>query len=657
MMFTGYASATYTVKDFHTIWPWNYKSDGLYQVDIGINPGTDSANSTLSDGIVILAMGDLDDDKHNDLVSVSDDQMTVTIHYWNNKVMKFSNSKKLDTGDCKVSAAFIIPNPDFRLALLCTEDSEHEYLKMMNKDDNFAATDLSDIKIQKSSQPLFIDINSDTFVDIVYNQNSNSGSYDIRVSLYNTNTKEYDSNTLGFLETYIYENADVGCKSLPNKEALKLSIPNFSTIVDVNADCVSDLYLMADTGSSDENGFMFISTIIKSGGEEYMRYCLVETDDMSGNKYTSPVFADFNNDASIDKLFYKKDNNAIHIYYNERGSNSASATSLCRGMPTVTNNTPAGLFTDYTVFSKEPDVSILSDVNGLYDHSFVPGQLRYGDVDSDGYPDLLVTVKDKNDNPVTVVLVNSACNAAGVTHSIKRELTDEADVCTTRTFDTSNDYDQLSQYENTKYGFLIDLDNNGRQDFVLVTLGSNKTTELLGFYNNFARDSYYITAATYTSGSDAYGSKVYGASYRGVFTTLSDNKQPFVAHQMTRSAFTALESPIGMYVIGRSNNYIEDFTLTYPIQKYDDSGAKTSLSVESFSWTPIIPNSHLLIDINNKFSSGWNIRLLINPTDSFLLVGIILSLILIVIGGVIIYIHMKEKKEDEESRNPQLDFF
>jgi integrin alpha FG-GAP repeat containing protein 1 len=330
-------------------------------------------------------------------------------------------------------------------------------------------------------------------------------------------------------------------------------------------------------------------------------------------------------------------------------------------MPEVTNNGPSGLFSGYTLFTSSPDITILKNADGLYSHplvkDFIPGQLRTGDVDSDGYLDLIATFKDKSGNPVTTILINSECGGEDISNSIKRNLAEGDIECTTRTFDTTNDYSEISDISNSMYAFFVDFDDNGKIDFVVVKLGDSQTSVLKTYYNNFSRDSYYITATSYTTSSSSYGSKLFAASYRGIFTTLNDKQKVFVAHQITRTAYGALEQPIAMYVIGRSNNYIEDFTLSYPIQIYSDNGARKELSVESNSWSPIIPNSHLLIDINEKSSSNWNIRLLINPADSFLLVGIILSLILIIIGGIIIYIHMKEKKEDEEFRNPQLDFF
>ena len=658
------AQATYTIKDFHTIWPWNYKSDGLYEVDIGINKGQDATNTTLSDGTIVVALGDLDDDKHTDMFTLSDDLKTLTVHYYNDREMNFAKNQKLDTGKCKVSAVFVIPNPDYRLAIICSEESSYDYLKLMKKSgesNEFVATDFPN-KLEKGSQPFFVDVNSDTYADLLYNQDTKSGSYDLLVSLYDPKEKAFSSSTFGFFQRYIYENKEVGCQAVPDKAALRLSIPSFSTLVDVNADCVSDLYITAGTSTSDVKGLMFISTRIQTDSEEYLAYCLVDVDDLSGKKYTSPVFADFDNDAAIDKAFYETESNSIHVYYNTRGSNSASADSLCKSLPTIKDGSSSDYFKDYTVFSKQPDISPIQNSKGLYAHglieSFIPGQLRVADLDSDGYPDIITTLKDEKGNPVTVVLVNADCSSQSVTHDIKRNLEEEGPAnCTIRTFDTTNDYEKLSKYEDTMYCFVLDFDDNGRMDFVIVERGINGTTTLRTFYNNYSRDSYYLTAATFTGGEESFGSKPYGVSYRGIFTTLSDKKQPFVTHQLTRTSFAALQSPIATYVIGRSNNYIEDFTLTYPIQNYNADGSKSSLTVETFEWSPIIPNSHLLISIHGLFASNWNIQLLINPTDSFLLVGIILSLILIVIGGIIIYIHMKEKKEDEETRNPQLDFF
>ena len=527
----------------------------------------------------------------------------------------------------------------------------------MNNDD-YTSYDLSDFKIKKGFQPLFIDINSDTYVDLVYNQNTNSGDSDLRVSVYNVDTKDFETGTLGLLDTYSYENSAIGCQSIPNKQELILANPSFTSLVDVNSDCISDLYLHVFDDSGKNMGLMFLATRVKTNGEESLRYCLIDTDDLTGA--TSPTFADFDNDAAIDKALYNTQSNTIEVYYNQYKANSASSSNLCKSMPRIEDGESKTDFSKYLLFEGTPDVTALQEVQGLYSNptvsSFIPGQLRVTDLDSNGYPDIIVTLQKTDSSIVTSILINTECNTEeAITTNTK--LSTSATDCKDRMFTSNNDYSSISENENVLYGFLLDFDDNGRMDIILVATGTQGTTNLISFYNNYARDSYYITATTYTTSNSQTGSKVYGVSYRGVYTTLKDSNRVFVSSQLSRTGYGALESPVSTYAIGRSNNYIEDFTAAYPVQKYTKAGGKDSLSQEISEWTPIIPNSHLLIDLSSKSSGKWGIKLLINPTDSFVLVGIILTLILIIIGGVIIYMHIQEKKEDEESRNPQLDFF
>ena len=55
---------------------------------------------------------------------------------------------------------------------------------------------------------------------------------------------------------------------------------------------------------------------------------MISSENLAVNKLTSPVFADFDNNAAIDKAYYDTVNNAIQIFYNIRGANSASDSSL-----------------------------------------------------------------------------------------------------------------------------------------------------------------------------------------------------------------------------------------------------------------------------------------------------------------------------------------
>lgn len=73
--------------------------------------------------------------------------------------------------------------------------------------------------------------------------------------------------------------------------------------------------------------------------------------------------------------------------------------------------------------------------------------------------------------------------------------------------------------------------------------------------------------------------------------------------------------------MGRTNNYVEDFTVGY-------SGKQT------YTWTPIIPNSRLII---TPTGSDWKLGVYVNPNTKIRDVIIITVVILILIGiGIII---------------------
>ena len=81
------------------------------------------------------------------------------------------------------------------------------------------------------------------------------------------------------------------------------------------------------------------------------------------------------------------------------------------------------------------------------------------------------------------------------------------------------------------------------------------------------------------------GSPLRGASYRAVLTSLSDDKFVIQGGDTGQSAFGALNIPNVMVGIGRSNNFVETFTVSTFYKG-------NRLSRE---WSPIIPKSVLYV--------------------------------------------------------------
>jgi len=92
--------------------------------------------------------------------------------------------------------------------------------------------------------------------------------------------------------------------------------------------------------------------------------------------------------------------------------------------------------------------------------------------------------------------------------------------------------------------------------------------------------------------------------------------------------------PYSQIGIGRSNNFIESFTVSTFV-----NGSR-SLRV----WTPIIPKSVLfIVTNNNQESESWSLDVLVKPNEKMILIILVDAVFLLVLGLIIIVLHMLEK--------------
>lgn len=91
--------------------------------------------------------------------------------------------------------------------------------------------------------------------------------------------------------------------------------------------------------------------------------------------------------------------------------------------------------------------------------------------------------------------------------------------------------------------------------------------------------------------------------------------------------------------IGRTNNYVESLLIAV------DSKNK----IKSRSWTPIIPNSRIIILPSvNKEISNWQIRELIKPSSKLLYACIGTGGFLLINGIIVLILWIKEQKNREK---------
>jgi len=67
-------------------------------------------------------------------------------------------------------------------------------------------------------------------------------------------------------------------------------------------------------------------------------------------------------------------------------------------------------------------------------------------------------------------------------------------------------------------------------------------------------------------------------------------------------------------------------------------------------FTPIIPNSQLLILASKESKNNWSLELFINPDKILILTVISICAVLVISAVVIIIMHIHEKREDFKNR-------
>lgn len=104
---------------------------------------------------------------------------------------------------------------------------------------------------------------------------------------------------------------------------------------------------------------------------------------------------------------------------------------------------------------------------------------------------------------------------------------------------------------------------------------------------------------------------------------------------MAQSAYFALQLPYSIFGLDRTPNFVE--TLNVGLLGY------------SKSWTQIIPNSQIVVIPSPPDDpSHWRAQLFVTPSKLILKSVFVLTAIIIVLVGFVIYFYWKEKKEGHD---------
>lgn len=502
-----------------------------------------------------------------------------------------------------------------------------------NEEDNIYYTNI---------HPLICDINNDGLPDIIGQQ---SGGPDGFFRFIWINTRN------GF-KSFLWKNINI----FKYSELDEITNPNSSAIVDINGDCKSDLVFTVYNSYEKRIGLEIWLNKIIDGKSFYVKY---SQDYLLPPNSLQVLFGDFNGDGSIDLVVPTCVKSSFcnyccvsddKIYFIPNIQKKICDSSWKK--PDETKCRPASNLCSESDFEFQQNLTddfiSVVDTSGLHlsGNADYPYYLSVGDIDDDGYLDLLITLKnDKGQKYVRIY---------------KNELKIHYEENSLEVRGFYNFYQFVTSPEESVTDVynaaFFDIFENGVLDILIFGkyITSNKKTKYaaVGFIRNNETDSLFLksTALNGICVNDCYkekdkittktlGGNAHGPTFKITVIDVNGVKSSRIGVQKSQSAHFPLQLPYVLFGLGRTSNYVEEFYVGMPTheQKYYNM------------WVSIIPNSHIIVipyPLNN--SNKWQIQLSVNPSKKFYSILYITLICLSVIGVLIFILDRKEKVEDSK---------
>jgi hypothetical protein len=126
-------------------------------------------------------------------------------------------------------------------------------------------------------------------------------------------------------------------------------------------------------------------------------------------------FADMDRDGMADLVYYDQNMQSIMTFYNRMKANSPSELNLCKAtVHSVSSYLGEAnrFFAPLSSTKSAQDVDVQPIDNSKYLPTLVetadgmPGRIRLGDINADGFPDILMTLSTKNNTKHSVIMLN-----------------------------------------------------------------------------------------------------------------------------------------------------------------------------------------------------------------------------------------------------------
>ncbi|KAI8873036.1 hypothetical protein GQ42DRAFT_113404, partial [Ramicandelaber brevisporus] len=629
-----------------------FKGDQLFKTSVGLGEIAGSRPA---------AYGDFNNDKNTDVFMLSDSQRILDLYLWNgNEQLVFS---KLASATINLDITNVVPgdyNYDGQLdVLLMVEkspslDSKADEIKMLlylgDAKTGFSKKPIV-LPSAKSAHPIVFDYNGDMKPDFLGYQFSSSGSLKVWSNIANgTTSASWTSST-----------------PLPDASSLYslLANPHSSAFVDLNGDCLPDLFLVCQESSDDPINYqMWINSNEKDakftyydGGKlsDYPSSALVSFVDVDSNGSIDLVYPECKgtNDCKINIVYNysKKEPNKTPSTSNQCIKDDQFDLDIKNG---EANGNKVVVDISGNVYKDEMLLSLDKSFSGKY-----PLPIRFGDMDFDTYPDAMAIMTKKKGGSTTDsdanlnirLFANVACT------SDKKNLgcNDQAIKNGRRTFDVmkpTNKWSALSDgITNPRAAHFFDIGEDGTVDIIVTYAsesGKDAKSKVQPIYNNFYNDAYFLKAVV-SNGVDIYSKSPYGVNYAGASLKYSvvdtSGKKRFAqTAQLTQSAYLASQTPYVMIGLGRTNNYVEDMYV----------GTSRRQTSPSTRFGGLVPNAQVVVlpyqPKEETDPSSWRLELYINPGEYTLWVFVSMVTCVVLLLGIVIMLLYFERRDDRREK-------
>ena len=594
--------------------------------------------SLLEDNAKIIAFADLNGDKLTDIIAykIGSKSLDFYAYYYtkksddNEEVPKFKAPEKLfslnNTNNYTVRNMYV--------GSFFGEESDICYLISLN-DENETTTLHHFIKCgEKEIEPKELkDVNSNI---LILNKDKENK---MRLLYYKETRKictlkkgndyyycESDKNFGDWLNTT--NDDDCGKKYLDKP----ISTKGGMAFVDLDGDCSPDIVLTHD----EDNKRLIEIYTSKRQYDDNKKYCLKQVIELEDkDKYGAFAITRVNDDKDenyapmLDIIIPLIKENKIKIYKNQRKIEYKWSNNYCNeDFANINNDKNDTLFYNYSI-----DTLSVEGYSDLEIEQNYPTVIRVGDFLGSSNPGILLRQKKKGSNISIISLFKREENQ--FIHYTSIEM------------DKIND-EKKPVGDEFLMGLFFDIDETGTLSLILPSSkGKNY------FFFNYQRTVYFLKAKLMNHQKNLFDTNL-GATYRYIVTDKSGDRHMDVAHQLSQTSDMNIPVPYSIMGLDDTNNYVEYFQTisgNYLNETLDEFENKEETDWKTNS--PIIPNTQMMIfKFNNTDKKcEWNVDLIVQPMEQIWLFLIIVVFVLLIVLGVIIYLHVKELKEEEKETN------